>query len=115
MRPLLVLLFMCLALFAQIDVFTWDGADAYTVKKCLSVPAHGASPAEQMQWEFYFGYVQGIAEALNKDAWCLPSHYRQDEIAQVVVKYISDHPNELHRNRALAVGLALREAFPCQK
>jgi len=36
-----------------------------------------------------------------------------DQFIRVAVKYLEDHPEDLHAQAAILIQAALREAFPC--
>jgi hypothetical protein len=38
-----------------------------------------------------------------------------DQVVKVFVKYLDDHPEELHRVAALLLSEALHSAFPCKE
>jgi hypothetical protein len=59
------------------------------------------------------GYVEGVADAYA-DA-CLPERVGLDQDIRVVVKYLNDHPEKLHLDRAELTKAALKQAFPCPK
>jgi len=63
-----------------------------------------------------FGYVTGVAEAKVFDyMFCPPTGSNRDQFVLVVSKYLSDHPEKLHRDAHILVAGALQEAFPCPK
>lgn len=45
---------------------------------------------------------------------CIPEEATNFELARVVVKYLNDHPNQLHKSYRLLVMLALEDAYPCK-
>ena len=65
------------------------------------------------------GFLQGIVRMNNfyrekgDSLFCLPKGSTYGQYARIVVKYLQDHPEELHQDEFdLAVG-ALVIAFPC--
>jgi Rap1a immunity proteins len=44
----------------------------------------------------------------------MPESWSQEQLVRVVTKWLQDHPEELHEDQHLLVGLALRDAFPCK-
>ena len=45
---------------------------------------------------------------------CIPSTASTGQHIRVVVKYLNEHPAELHLPEFTLVERALREAYPCQ-
>lgn len=70
------------------------------------------------------GYVDGFIDSYRvsttyygrPDAFCLPATGLSiDQATRVVVRYLEDHPNELHESARSSVFLALRTAFACKR
>ena len=61
------------------------------------------------------GYVLGIHDAFSGISICDPSTAKADQLAAIVIKYLSDHPQELHKSGSDLVRKALSSAFPCKK
>ena len=60
-------------------------------------------------------YVLGMSDALVDDEKICPSQGVVDQqIAIVVKKYLSDHPESLNRDAVELVEDALKKAFPCK-
>ena len=60
-------------------------------------------------------YVLGMADALGDAEKICPSYGVVDQqIALVVKKYLSDHPESLNRDAVELVEDALKKAFPCK-
>ena len=60
-------------------------------------------------------YVLGMSDALVDDEKICPSHGVVDQqIALVVKKYLSDHPESLNRDAVELVEDALKKVFPCK-
>jgi hypothetical protein len=73
---------------------------------------------------FCAGFMQGITnmnlvyqQVLKSDAqFCLPEWgISNSHAARIVVKHLSDYPEELHRNEFALAIWALNVAFPCKK
>lgn len=106
----LLLLVLVLPLFAQDAP---DGVfDAYDLKRALLADVRRSTHNSVMD-SWSMGYIQGIADALDNDGFCLPRNYAAGELKEVVVKYLNDHPEKLHESRGVVVGVALHNAFPC--
>ncbi len=56
------------------------------------------------------------SELARKHAFCLPIGFtRNYQAIQAAIKYLEDHPAELHKDAAILVQSALKEAFPCPR
>ena len=70
-----------------------------------------------------FGFVYGFAAGVNggfyssyiETYYCPPPGISAGQLRDVTVKYLNDHPEELHEYAATIVSNALSEAFPCKK
>ncbi len=65
-------------------------------------------------------YLAGFRDAM--DIWevsaspravCVPSEVTVEQLIRVTVKYVEDHPEDLHLDHALLVFTALAQAFQC--
>jgi hypothetical protein len=71
---------------------------------------------------FCLGLMQGINHLnlayqglLGKEAlYCVPPNLNNGPTAQIVVKYLKEHPERLHEEGIILVVAALKEAFPCK-
>ena|ERR1700730_2100728 len=66
--------------------------------------------------EYIHGVVSGyqVAEVeFNKQSLCVPSGATTEQGVQVVLKYLRDHPEDLHHGPAVLVMLAMKGAFGC--
>ena len=73
---------------------------------------------------FCLGFVSGVTSFItsSKDAFpdrwpntCIPDSVPMGQRRDVFVKYLDDHPEELHFLADLLVLLAMRDAFPCAR
>lgn len=65
---------------------------------------------------YYRGYVEGVADSGNGDAWCPPSKVSSEQIYAIVSKYIKEHPaSATNQDAAAVVTTALATSFPCRK
>jgi hypothetical protein len=66
---------------------------------------------------FIQGRCAGIVEtpmALSTDA-CVPDKVTIGQAIRVIVKYVNDHPNNMHLDFKVLGEAALKQAWPCQK
>jgi TonB family protein len=68
------------------------------------------------------GYVMGVSEMVSRmppnvarEFACLPENATNDQAVRVVLKYLRDHPEQLHKARLTLTLDSLRTAFPCSK
>ena len=62
------------------------------------------------------GYVAGVADvfaAQNTNTICKPKDVTLQQAADVVKKYLTDHPEERHYTAVSEISMALSQAFPC--
>jgi hypothetical protein len=77
---------------------------------------------------FCGGFIDGVIDSQNMQeasdklqkrshalSFCLPQEGTNGQYVQVFVKYLDDHPEELHRPAALLLVESLVKAFPCGK
>jgi hypothetical protein len=71
---------------------------------------------------YCLGYVTGISDGittlqmLKPPHWtpiCKPDWVTDRQLRDVVVKYLDDHPEDLHEPISLLTVLAMRSAWPC--
>jgi len=71
---------------------------------------------------FCKGFIQGVSEVLNGAAdgrfgvlrFCLPDGVNLGQEQDVVIKWLTENPQERHLPASLVVISALAEAFPCK-
>ena len=62
------------------------------------------------------GYIAGVSDIMSTNGdICLPNHATIQQIVDLVAKYLSDHPERRHYGASSEAGIALMEAFPCNK
>ncbi|MGA2086582.1 MAG: Rap1a/Tai family immunity protein, partial [Terracidiphilus sp.] len=62
----------------------------------------------------FWKYTNNTQKAKVYVPACIPEGATNFELARVVVKYLNDHPNQLHKSYRLLVMLALEDAYPCK-
>lgn len=69
------------------------------------------------------GYVIGIVDTIEAmqesrllpaDALCIPEGVTKGQLADVVTRYLADHPAQRHDEAGNLVPEALKRAFPCR-
>ncbi len=61
---------------------------------------------------YFMGYVQAVAEQYL--FLCIPSGVTNGQLAAVVKKYLSEHPEELHLQGNALIERAFKKAWPCE-
>jgi hypothetical protein len=61
------------------------------------------------------GYVSGVSDSLDDVRFCLPPRTTLGQVEEVVVNYLTRHPESNDRRALEVVTEALTEAFPCKK
>ena len=61
---------------------------------------------------YYLGFVAGIAESWDLISLNIPEGVTQGYIADIVGKYLEEHPEERHLAASASVMKALQTAFP---
>ncbi|MFT5709319.1 MAG: hypothetical protein ACI8QT_000005 [Halioglobus sp.] len=69
------------------------------------------------------GYIAGVADTSAKAvAWetltavrCVPVEVTIKQLMKIAVKYMEEHPEELHLGAESLIQNAFKEAFPCEK
>jgi hypothetical protein len=61
-----------------------------------------------------FGFIQAVEQFDDlASAFCGPEHFTYGQAKKIVIKYLNDHPEQLHLPATFLVGEALGAAFPC--
>jgi hypothetical protein len=84
-----------------------------------------STPVKGYNAGYCTGFVHGITKTstlyevsgrLTSPVVCLPkSGVQNGQAARVLVKYLKEHPEDLHLDSGVLAVLALRDAFPCAK
>jgi hypothetical protein len=72
---------------------------------------------------FCFGLVHGLVgmnqiyefKLKNAAFFCVPAGITNEQSVRIVLKYLRDHPEELHERSTVLAFRALQAAFPCTK
>lgn len=88
----------------------------YMLSHCKNLLA-GANPGV---WEGQCGgsiyALMYVGSSLKDDfRFCKPDGVTQEQAERIVVKYLSDHPDILHKSFLGLAAAALRQAWPCPK
>jgi hypothetical protein len=56
-----------------------------------------------------------IRKEFTDSIGCPPKEMTYDQAADVVRKYLKDHPEELHLRAVILINKAMRHAWPCKQ
>jgi len=125
MKPttLITVIVLCLAFCGRAGAQTTTGADIQN--KCKELTANKAF---SFDGGFCAGFMDGIiadetmwhlSDDVQKQthilSFCLPETGTNGQYLQVLVKYLDEHPEELHKPAAFLLREAFNKAFPCGK
>jgi hypothetical protein len=96
------------ALLAQCDLAAKPGEAMYFEEAGWQLFCHGYLEG------FVDGYTAAIAVKNPAKLICLPPNTTTGQVTKVVVKYLEDHAEKLHIDKAVLATAALAEAFPCE-
>lgn len=90
------------------------------LRDCAESP-HGKLPEDAFRFGTCIGYLSGIvdmhmvyARIPNLPISCVPpERVSVRQVQRVVVKYLQEHPEQLHYTKFALVNIALNQAFPC--
>ena len=109
-------------------VFGMTAADL--VQRCRGAKMQYMNDGEMADLQFCDGYVLGITDTellhqmevdkntlkpLHKKSVCMDDAIPVTELVLVYLKYMDDHPAELHTEAALTVWNAINAAYHCPK
>jgi hypothetical protein len=125
LRPILFAVFVfALTCSSQVINGVDQRAGTTLLKQCrelLNVLDHKRqSDSDFTDAEYCSGYARGFVDGIavangTTGTICVPPAVTTEEIVRVVEKYMDDHPEDLHENRAYLMTSALLKAYPCKK
>ena len=129
MRSLFLLLVLCLSA-SSTAAATGTGSGNDLLEQCntaIRFSDNGklgeATASEAFRIGFCLGLVHGAVETIraqqigfgHTEFGCIPDAIENGQAARIVVKYLKEHPDQLHQDDALLAISALRQAYPCSK
>jgi hypothetical protein len=100
------------------NVFGKDASDFSSgndlLTKCRNFEKEKGSIQEAYDTGFCHAYIRGVADAIKNIVMCTPSGVTYEQIWRVVIKYLQNHPEELHLSPNFLIQKALEKAFPCK-
>lgn len=63
----------------------------------------------------YMGYVQGVADAINGELFCIPNSVKNMQLFDIVGKSLEQYPELRHKTKSWLVATALRKSYPCAR
>jgi hypothetical protein len=116
------LLFVGLVAFATSSVAQVDmDSGNFHVDGCrllASTPETANNASDMFKMGLCAGTIDTLVElaALMPEEvrFCLPGQVTRKQVAQVIVRYLEQHPESLHRKFVVLASAALLDAFPCR-
>ena|SRR5437870_246669 len=87
-----------------------------TIAVALNTATSANDGPRWFQGGFCFGFITGFADAnslLASSLFCPPPGVTVGQMAKVFLKYMDEHPEDLHRYASPMLATALRKAFSC--
>jgi hypothetical protein len=112
----LVLIASCVTAFAQTEPIS----DGNTLKQNCAYAEKAEEPNGNAGYQafacvaYISGVIDGYQEAEPKYPLCYPAQVTVGQMADVVMKFLRDHPEELHKPAGFLVLRAIGVAFPCK-
>jgi hypothetical protein len=100
---------VALFLLVYVDVATAGFKDGNALKRDLET-------TELFSYGYGFGYVIGVADAYDQVFFCLPSGQSgvtAGQLKDVVLRYLKEHPENLHFTAPSLIFEALKKFWPC--
>ena len=113
---------LCCAICAMClgSALAYSGSDYLTACNLFLRARRGeAASSATLNIGICMGYTSGVLEtaevfgSLGTRLSCVPEAAENEQIIRVIVKYLEDNPQNLHRRAASLIQLALLQAFPC--
>jgi len=93
------------------------------LKNCqhyLAKPTTAPGDQHYIEYGMCLGYVSGVHETnevyeavAEQQIYCPPKEVEFEQLVRVIVKYLENHPADLHYSAAYNIIFAFKEAFPC--
>lgn len=125
MKPVLLICVMVL-LFAQpMKAQSFPKTAGDFAESCKDPEQRTAinEPSSLAMYGFCLGFLNGVLVSnrlfldmkRGEPLFCAPPAVTPGQARQVFVKYMSDHPEQLHEGAPVMVMVSLAAAFPCNK
>ncbi len=104
------------ALFLPTSTFSQDAGPTTSFKNGAQLYQACTAASESQNMAFCIGYVMGVSDSLQSlHLTCSPKEATGQQIVDLVVNRLRDHPDVRQYVAAQEVTLALAKAFPCSK
>jgi hypothetical protein len=84
---------------------------------CKFIDGGAKTTADYMDWGFCDGWTRGYVEAMMLQSHppaCPPQTSTTDQGVHIIMKYIKDHPEQMHLPTPIIAMRAFKSAFPCE-
>ncbi len=119
---------MVLAAFLSLVMCAKASGQTTTGEQIQSKCKESTNQTASFNVGFCAGFIDGVIQSqymweasdnLQKrdhaPSFCLPKESTNGQLLQIFIKYLDDHPEELHKPAALLLVQSLQKAFPCRK
>jgi len=112
---LLVVVTICLILVVIHSAGAKTGNEMLSECRNAENPANSTTATEYLNYSFWLGQINGVLDTmLYYRMICLPDRVTVGQNLSIVMKYLRDHPKELHKEASYLIIQAFAEAFPCR-
>jgi hypothetical protein len=109
-------LFSAVVLFFATSAFSQDVGPTTSFKNGVALYEACTAASESAKLAFCLGYVMGVSDSLQSlHLTCSPKEATGQQVVDLVVNRLRDHPDVRQYVAAQEVTLALVKAFPCSK
>ncbi len=119
---LVIISFTGFATYAESDTIANDGYELLDACSYVSDDMSELSKVERIKARNCIGIMAGISITNKSEQdlgntklfFCIPDHAANSDLAEVLVKYLNKHKDQLHRKVNDLIFSAFRKAFPCK-
>lgn len=104
MRFLIAILLCVVCTTAYADYFTGNDLEQKLLQSGRTIDV-----------SMFRGYVAGVQDSFNGEAFCVPENVQLSQASAVVKKYLAENPRLWNEPAKLLVIKALKHAYPCTK
>ena len=88
----------------------------------MELKLNNQSDRDLLKYGVCLGFVRGLhmtheiygAISENYKVFCLPENVSTTQLAKIILKYLENHPENLHLEAASTAFVALKKVFPCE-
>jgi hypothetical protein len=113
-------LFFVMAVALTFLVLVSPAKAQFTADQLYKLCTTGDPEGETICRNWVSGFTEGMMNSQTREQKnipppCFPNGVTADEAILIVKKFMQEHPQDLHAEAGVISGLALLQAFPCNK